>query len=67
MKIRTGDASDEDAYDVLGDAFRLEHKGRFDAAMERYQEIATRFSDRPPGRDAKNYIQNLRAKMGGGR
>ena len=63
LKIRTGDASDEDAYDVLGDASRLERKGQFDAAMERYQEIATRFSGRPPGLDAGNYIQTLRKKM----
>ncbi len=63
FKVRSGDASDEDAYDVLGDAFRLERKGQFDAAMERYQEIATWFSDRPPGLDAENYIQTLRTKM----
>jgi hypothetical protein len=63
LKMRSGDASDEDAYDVLGDASRLERKGQFDAAMERYQEIATRFAGRPPGLDAGNYIQTLRRKM----
>ena len=63
FKVRAGDASDEDAYNVLGDAFRLERKGRFDAAMERYQEIAARFSGRRPGQDAENYIQTLRTKM----
>ena len=65
LKVRAGDASDEDAYNVLGDAFRLERKGQYDAAMERYQEIATRFSGLAPGLDAENYIQTLRTKMWG--
>jgi len=59
-RVREGSATDEEIYDYFGDGCRLERKGDFEAAMARYEDVARRFADRQPGRDALKYMEALR-------
>ncbi len=63
LRVRHGIADDEELQVYLSEGCRLDRRGEFAEAMVKYQEIATRFADRPAGRDARNYIVSLRAKM----
>ncbi len=62
-RILAGSETDEDIYDYLREGCRMEHRGDLPDAMARYTEVAARFGDRKPGRDAINYIEALRAKI----
>ena len=58
-----GAATDAEIYRFLSQASRLEHRGRWDEAMRRYEAVAERYAGRAPGEDAKNYAETLRQKM----
>ena len=62
-RILAGSETDDDIYDYLREGCRMEHRGDLPAAMARYTEVAARFGDRQPAREAVNYIEALRAKI----
>ncbi|MHC4718010.1 MAG: hypothetical protein ACYS5V_13640 [Planctomycetota bacterium] len=63
MRVRNGEATDEQAYEYLTDACALEREHRYEEAMRAYESVTDSFSGRPPGEDAMKYIQALREKM----
>ncbi|KPK85357.1 MAG: hypothetical protein AMJ81_03700 [Phycisphaerae bacterium SM23_33] len=64
LKVAQGVATDDEAYGCISDAARLEKKGSWEQAMATYKLVADKCADRPPGRDALNYIVDLEKKMG---
>jgi TPR repeat protein len=56
--------SEDDDYEALADATKLETQGRVQEALAAYQRVADRYSHTTVGGDAQKSIESLRAKIG---
>ena len=63
LRIRYGEGTEGDAYDLLKEGMRHEVKGRNDEAFFKYQEVLTRFRNTTAGNDAKIAIGSLRSRL----
>ena len=56
--------TEDEAYELLNDATKLEAKGRVEEALSLYQRIVERYPQTAAGGDAQKSAQSLRAKLG---
>lgn len=56
--------TEEEGYELLAQATKLELKGRIQEALIAYQQVADRYSHTTAGHDAKKDIESLRSKIG---
>jgi uncharacterized Zn finger protein (UPF0148 family) len=59
-----GPLREEQGYEFLAKATKLEVRGEVAAALAAYQQLAERYPDTSFGRDAQNSLESLRAKTG---
>jgi len=65
LRIRYGEGTEGDAYDLLKEGIRHEVKGRNDEALLKYQEVLTRFRNTTAGNDAQIAVEYLHSKLQG--
>jgi hypothetical protein len=58
------EGTEEEGYELLALATKLELKGRVQEALVAYQQVAVRYSRTAAGHDAGKSIESLRAKIG---
>lgn len=56
--------AEDEGYEILARATRLETQGRVQEALLAYQRVADRYSNTGAGHDARKSIESLRAKTG---
>jgi hypothetical protein len=56
-------ATEDERYELLNKATRLETKGRVEEALAAYREIMEKFPDSPAGQDARKSLESLEAKV----
>ena len=54
--------TEEDGYELLTQATRLEREGRIQEALAAYRHVAEKYSHTPAGQDAQISIESLQAK-----
>jgi hypothetical protein len=60
LRIRCGEATEQDAFDLLCEAIRLESKDKIDEALFKHQEVITRFPGTISARDDAISIERIR-------
>jgi len=60
FRIPPDSGSEDDGYELLERALRLERKGRIEDALKAYEEIAEKYAHHSAGLDAKKSAENLR-------
>ncbi len=58
------EGTEEEGYELLAQATKLELKGRIQEALIAYQQVADRYSHTTAGHDASKSIESLRSKVG---
>jgi hypothetical protein len=60
---KSGGATEDEKYELLNRATKLETKGRVDDALKAYRELAEKYPDSAAGRDARKSLESLEAKV----
>jgi hypothetical protein len=60
LRIRCGEGTESDAFDLLCEAIRFESKNKVDEALFKHQEVITRFPRTISARDAAISIERIR-------
>lgn len=60
LRVRCGEGTESDAFDLLCEAIRLESKNKVDEALFKYQEVITRFPGTISAKDATISIEGIR-------
>lgn len=64
VEVDDSEGTEEEGYEVLARATKLETQGRVQEALLAYQRVADRYSHTAAGHDARKSIESLRAKIG---
>src|SRR5580765_2262490 len=63
VEVDDSEGTEEEGYEVLARATKLETQGRVQEALLAYQRVADRYSHTAAGHDARKSIESLRAKI----
>jgi len=64
IQVDDSEGTEDEGYEVLARATKLETQGRVQEALLAYQRVADRYSHTAAGHDASKSIESLRAKIG---